>query len=153
MISLVLTALLTVQVAPEVAVRAPSGGLAPVNVLVTLTEEPAARVFDRVKAGSGLPPEESIAAAKAAAAAQARKVRQQQDRLVDALKQAPYRATLIYRLERGTNAIAIRVSRALLSQLLTLPSVKTAQIIDTDKQTGQTRSAAGGALSTASTRN
>jgi hypothetical protein len=153
MISLFLTAVLAAQASPPDTLRTPSRGPAAVEVLITLTEKPAAHVFDRVKTGSSLSPDAAIAAAKAAAAAQAQTVRQQQDRVVDALRRPPYRAKLMYRLDRAANAIAVRVDGALLSQLRTLPGVKAVQVIQTDVPTGKKRSATGATLSTISSHN
>jgi hypothetical protein len=101
-------------------------------VLLTLSDEPAARVFDRVRTGSTLDPDAAIAAAKAAAAAQQARVRQQQDRLLDVLTQRPYDATLIYRLDRASNAIAIEVDGAWLPRLRRLPGVESTRIVETD---------------------
>jgi hypothetical protein len=136
----ILTALLAAQAPAAGALRAP-GVTAPVNVLITLTEEPPALAFDRVKAASTLPAPQATAAAKAAGEAQARKVKQQQDRLLDAVKRPPYRATVIYRLARATNAIAISVDGARLSELRTLPGVKTVRILQTEVPTRKERPA------------
>ena len=106
-----------------------------VPVLLTLTEESASRVFARVKAESTLSADEAAAAAKTAAAAQAGRVKQQQDRILDALKQQPYRASLIYRLDRNTNAIAVRIDSRFVPQLRKLAGVRSVALIATDVTT------------------
>ena len=88
-IPLFLTVLLGAHVPSTEALRVPSRGSPAVAVLVALTEEPASHVFARVKAASVLPADEAAAAARKAAAAQARRVRQRQDRIIGTLKRSP----------------------------------------------------------------
>jgi len=146
MIPLILVASLAVQAAPAEAPGALPGASTTVSVMVTLTEEPASRVYARVKAASTLPAPEAAAAAKEASAAQALRVRQQQDRVMAALKRPPYRATLIYRLDRHTNGIAVSIEARFLPQVRTLSGVKLAQLIQTDVPTAKKRPVVGDAF-------
>ena len=138
MLSTLFVALLATQT-PTAAASSPTKSV--VSVLLTLSEEPASRVFARVEAASKLTSEHAAAEAKTAAAAQAQRVRQQQDHIIDALAQPRYRASLIYRLDRNTNAIAVRIEAALLPRLRAVAGVTSAQVIPDDVITPKQRPA------------
>jgi hypothetical protein len=140
MFSMLLIALWATQ--PAAAAQSNQGTTSQ-SVLITLSEEPASRVFARVKAASTLPADEAAAAAKEAAARQAVRVKHQQDRIIDTLTKAPYRASFVYRLDRSTNAVAVQIDIRFLKQLRSLTGVTAAEIISDDVTTPKKRPSGG----------
>ena len=95
-----------------------------VQVLVHLSDAPAAEVYAAVLARSPLPKERAEAEANAAAQAQLTRIKEAQANLASVLAGPPFRAREIYRVQRTLNAIAVMIDATKLDEVRRLPAVK-----------------------------
>jgi hypothetical protein len=108
---------IAVSLAPLFAAAAAvSTGQKTMNVLVELTQKP-------------------IATAGADAKAQLKRVLAEQDRLLAAMKRAGIKATIVYRVQRSLNGIALIVAPDQIDRLRTLPGFKRVQITEPEHLT------------------
>jgi len=99
------------------------------TVVLELSEEPSAAVYDRTLGGGADPKTRDIRSARQSARLQASRVQRQQDRLAAILTQPPFNADLLYRSERTSNRLAIQIDPEHLTRVRSLAGVRSVQVL------------------------
>jgi subtilisin family serine protease len=113
----------------EIPVTVPDSAPAQRQVLVELTDPPAAVVWAAALADRTVAPEQARRNAAAAARTQLSRVAAAQDSLAARLAGAPFHGREIYRIRRALNAIALFVDAGQVAELRRLPGVRAVHIL------------------------